>query len=67
MITLFKGKYKLEDFEYLDEILDEILLHHCMRNTLCGECSKFLACKDLHRLHAYIHKAIEEEKNSSKR
>lgn len=65
MIALFKGKYKLDDYIFLSEILDEVLIHRCMCDGLCGSCDKSLACKDLHRLHAYVHKAIEEEKNSS--
>ena len=67
MIALFKGKYKHEDYKYLDAILDEVLIHHCMCNSKCGECKKIRACKDLHRLHAYIHNVIDEEKNSSNR
>ncbi len=67
MIALFKGKYKLEDYKYLDEILVEVLIHRSMCNSKCVECDKTIACKDLHRLHAYVHKVIEEEKNPSKR
>ena len=67
MIALYKGKYKLEDYKYLDEILDEVLIHRCMCDSLCSTCVKTTACKDLHRLHNYIHKAIDVEKNSSNR
>lgn len=65
MIALFKGKYKLEDYEFLNEILDAVLFELRMCNGLCGTCDKTKACKDLHRLHDYVHKAIEEEKNSA--
>lgn len=65
MIALFKGKYKLEDYIFLSEILDKVLINRCMCDGLCGSCDKIKACKDLHRLHGYVHKAIEEEKNSS--
>ena len=67
MIALFKGKYKLEDYKYLDEILDEVLTNHSMCDSMCSACDKTKACKDLHSLHAYINKAIDEEKNSSNR
>lgn len=67
MIALFKGKYKFYDYRYLDEILDEVLIHHCMCDSKCDVCNKTTACKDLHRLHAYIHNVIDEEKNSSNR
>lgn len=65
MITLFKGKYKLEDYKYLDEILDEVLIHHYICDRMCSICDKTLACKDLHRLHLYVRNAIDEEKNFS--
>lgn len=65
MIALFKGKYKLEDYKYLDEILDEVLIHHCICDSMCSTCDKTIACKDLHRLHLYVRNAIDEEKNSS--
>lgn len=64
MIALFKGKYQKADYEYLDSILDEILTHHAMCNSNCGSCVNTRACKDLHRLHRYIHEALENEKNS---
>ena len=65
MISLFKGKYKLEDYKYLDEILDEVLTYYCMCDGVCSICAKTEACKDLHRLHLYVRNAIEEEKNLS--
>ena len=65
MIALFKGKYKLEDYKYLNEILDEVLIHHCMCDSICSTWDKTIACKDLHRLHLYVHNAIDEEKNLS--
>lgn len=61
MIALFKGKYKLEDYKYLNEVLT----HHCMCDSMCSTCDKTIACKDLHRLHLYVRNAIDEEKNSS--
>lgn len=67
MIALYKSRYKLEDYKYLDEILDEVLIQHCMCDSLCSTCDKTRSCKDLHRLHAYIHNVIDEEKNSSNR
>lgn len=67
MIALFKGKYKLQDYEYINEILDRVLTHRALCDSVCSTCDKITACKDLHRLHAYVHKAIEEEKNSLKR
>lgn len=65
MIALFRGKYKLEDYEFLSEILDEVLIRGRMCDGLCGTCDKTRVCKDLHRLRGYAYKAIEEEKNSS--
>lgn len=68
MIALFRqGKYKFGDYKYLDEILDEVLIHHCMCDSKCNVCNKITACKDLHRLHNYVHKLIREEKNPSNR
>lgn len=61
MIALFKGKYKLEDYKYLNEVLT----HRCMCDSMCSTCDKTIACKDLHRLHHYVLNAIDEEKNSS--
>lgn len=65
MIALFKGKYKLQDYEYIHEILDKVLTHHTLCDSVCSACDKIIACKDLHRLHNYVRKAIDEEKNSS--
>ena len=65
MIALFRGKYKLEDYKYLDEILCEVLIHHCMCDSMCSTCNKTIACKDLHHLHLYVLNAIDEEKNLS--
>ena len=67
MIVLFRGKYKLQDYEYLREILDEVLTHHTLCDSVCSACDKITACKDLYRLRTYVCKVIEEEKNSSKR
>ena len=65
MIALFKGKYKLEDYKFLDEILERVLIHRCMCDSMCSTCEKTKACKDLHRLHNYVCKVIDEEKNLS--
>ena len=67
MIVLFRGKYKLQDYEYLREILDKVLTHHTLCDSVCTACDNTTACKDLYRLRAYVCKVIEEEKNSSKR
>lgn len=66
MIALFKGKYQQADYEYLDSILDEVLTHHAMCDCECGSCDNHRVCKDLHRLHRYIHEALETEKNRKK-
>lgn len=62
MIALFKGKYKLEDYKFLDEILDRVLIQRCMCDSMCSTCDKPKVCKDLHRLHNYVCKVIDEEK-----
>lgn len=66
MITLFKGKYQKADYEYLDSILYEALTQHLMCNSNCSSCDNIRACKDLHRLHRYIHEALENEKKLGK-
>ena len=66
MIALFKGRYRQADYEYLDRILDEVLIQHAMCNSKCDSCENHRACKDLHRLHRYIHEALETEKNLGK-
>lgn len=67
MIALFRGKYKLQDYEYLKQILDKVLIHHTMCDSVCSACDKITACEDLYRLRNYVHKVIAEEKNSSNR
>lgn len=63
MIVLFRGKYKRQDFEYLEEVLSTILYNIVTCNYNCYECEKRLACKDLHRLHEYICEVLKNEKN----
>ena len=59
MIALFKGKYQRADYEFLNAILDEVLMNKAMCNNNCTSCDFIRPCKDLTRLHRYVHEALE--------
>lgn len=61
MITLFRGQYTKDDYEYLHMILDEVLTNHPFCVGGCECCKNLLACKDLHRLHRHISKVLANE------
>ena len=63
MIVLLRGKYKRQDFEYLEGILDTVLNNTQLCNHVCFNCENRLACKDLHCLHKYICEVLKNEKN----
>lgn len=61
MITLYSGKYTLEDLATLAAALDNAMLHFSGCDWDCSQCAYKRSCKDISKLRRRVEELITQK------